>query len=308
MQSVARATVTPASQSIRAGACGARMENEAAGSSTATTAACRRAAASSGVAWSRWSALAAPTSAASRAAAGAGQLLGVEAGPQALLQPGAQHPARLLHAEGPPVAEHIAVAGQGGAGGQHLPGDQVQVVLPVHAPGHHVGPQEGGHHVDGDSFPHRPGRLQDLHLGGRVEAVARLDLDGRGALAQQAPGPLRGRRPPGRRTRPPGWRPPSNGCRRPRPGSPRRPRRAAAGRTRPTGRRRTPGGCGRPRTRGPPPGRPRRSGAGRRARRAGPPPARPRPPARPGSPPRRRAPPPPGRGTAARWWPVPRSR
>ena len=65
LQSVDRATVTPASRSRRASGHSARVENSAPGSSVATVPPLARASTSASVRWVQWSALAASSSTAS---------------------------------------------------------------------------------------------------------------------------------------------------------------------------------------------------------------------------------------------------
>ena len=60
--------------------------------------------------------------------AGVGQLLGVDAGGQPVAPPRLQHPPGLVDGQRPLVAEGVAAHGQVGAGGQHLVDDEVDVV------------------------------------------------------------------------------------------------------------------------------------------------------------------------------------
>ena len=105
------------------------------------------------------------------------ELVRMDARPQPRGHAGREHRPRLVGAERAVLAEHVDPAGVRRAGLEHRAGDEVDVGRRRSAPpGHHVGAEErrllGGLPRDRE----RAGLVAD------GEAVAALDLDGRGAL------------------------------------------------------------------------------------------------------------------------------
>ena len=165
------------------------------GSSTATVPAAASALASASSQNSRWSADTQPSSAARAAPPVEPSSLAWSLVLEAVAGAGDQHPPGLLDGEGPPVAERVHELGQGGARRQHLVLQQVQVAVPVAGVllGDQVGAEEGRDHLH-----RRPRRQPGQHLQAAAlvvdgEAVARLGLQGGGAV------PERGVEPGGRR-------------------------------------------------------------------------------------------------------------
>jgi hypothetical protein len=169
LQSVARATVTPASSSRRAGAYGERVLNSAHGTSTATTSAVEQ---RGHVCFGQVGAVV--------GARGAqlGSQLYARPGPscwRAGARPGRgpagrQHPSALLLVEGSPFAEGVDRGRERRRGVQHLAADQVDVGVRVPVR-HDVGAEEGG--VLGDPA----GDLQAAALVLDGQAVAGLHLE-----------------------------------------------------------------------------------------------------------------------------------
>ena len=148
LQSVASATVTPASSSRRASGYGERVENSAPGQQGrhgAPTPA--SASTSASVRWVQWSALAAPSSTAELHARAGAELVGVHArAPSPAACPAVRIARAWSRVEGAPLAEHVDPPGVRRGGGQHRPADQPDVVVGAVGVlgGHHVRAEEGG--------------------------------------------------------------------------------------------------------------------------------------------------------------------
>ena len=115
-------------------------------------------------------------------------LVGVDAGQQAVRLARLQHPAGLGHIEYARLAEHVAVAGQLllRHSGQHGIDQVIHIAVAVVLVffGHRVGAQEGGAHVHGVGLAQGLDHPQLLQLGLQVQAIAAFDLAGRHAHGQ----------------------------------------------------------------------------------------------------------------------------
>ncbi len=110
-----------------------------------------------------------------------GELVGVDAGVQALRPARGEDRAGLVAVEGALLAEHVDPTGVRGAGFEHLAGDQVDVGGGVVGEfrGDDVGAEEG------DLVGVAGGYAQGAGLVGGGQAVAGLGLEGGGALPQR---------------------------------------------------------------------------------------------------------------------------
>jgi hypothetical protein len=110
---------------------------------------------------------------------------------------GLEHPSRLLHREGNPLAEGIDRVRQPLLchGGKHRVADEIEIAVAVVPEFRRQGmsTQIAGHHIHRPPLPERAGDAEHLDLGVLVEAVPRLDLDGGYALGQQRVEPLESR-------------------------------------------------------------------------------------------------------------------
>ena len=118
--------------------------------------------------------------------AGAAQLVAVHAQAQARVGAGAQHPLRLLGVESALLAEDVDPAHVRGDRGEHLAGDQVDVVLGAagELAGHQVGAEEGAL-VQLTFLDQRGDQPRGLELVLGREAVAGLGLEGGGAAGDR---------------------------------------------------------------------------------------------------------------------------
>ena len=120
-------------------------------------------------------------------AATIGELFGVEADPQAVERGGFEQPLGLRQREADPVAKPVDTGGEAKAsdGGEEFVNHHVDIILP---PVGIVG-RQGMQRQEGGDDPHRlfltqrARGVEQADLAGRIEAVARLDLD-RGATAR----------------------------------------------------------------------------------------------------------------------------
>ena len=128
LQSLARATVAPASSNRRASGYGERVENSAAGSSVATVALEASRSMSASVRCVQWSAEAAPAATATLTP-GQAELVGVGRRLEPSAGAGPEHCRGLVGVKGAPVAEHVYPLGQRGAALEHLRADEVDIVV-----------------------------------------------------------------------------------------------------------------------------------------------------------------------------------
>ncbi len=108
------------------------------------------------------------------------ELLGVDPCPHPVRGRRGEDPAGLVDGEGPFLDEDVAIVGETDHGGEHLLDDQLDVALPVPPvlDRDRVRPEEGGLDRDRQLLSETPRHLEQAHLGGGVEPVSGLDLDG----------------------------------------------------------------------------------------------------------------------------------